>query len=264
MTEMLYHGRIMPFGDNNLIPAGVGPLTLRDAYYNLVIPTVPPPLPCGFWLAVTVVSLSGQYILVRRIIKFLIDVWGRRTGFTIDASDAGPLMALMTTLIYCSPIILIHLVDRYCLPLLPLVFYWLLATGKPLRAPNLAAALAGVIGVVTILYSILGVHDYMTWNRARWEGIAQLERTNKADYRNLDGGFEYNGLRGFDPAYKIDYSPHAEKSWWWVKDDEFVIAFAPFGQYAPVARYDYQTLLPPATRSIYVLQRRSTSQSNSR
>ena len=257
ISRMVHLRAIMPLTDNVLVPEGLGPLDLRDTSV-LQLPDVPP-LPVGFWLAVTAISLAGQFLLVKHIASYLHEVWHRRDGLTIDTSDAGPFMALMTIIVYSSPLIFVHSFDRYYVPLLPPVLYWLIATRKMNSRFNVASAFAGVVSVGIVIYSIFGVHDYMQWNRARWEIITQLEKRKEADYRNIDGGFEYNGLRGFDKNYKQS----ADKSWWWVKDDEFVVAFAPFGQYSPVTRYVYRTLLPPDMRSVYLLKRQPAAKPNS-
>jgi hypothetical protein len=91
----------------------------------------------------------------------------------------------------------------------------------------------------------------MAWNRARWQALAELERSGAADFRTVDGGFEYNGLRGFDARYA---SPSG-KSMWWVRDDPYVVSFGPITGYETVKSYPYVNYLLPGLRTVYLLHR---------
>ena len=82
VLRMVHLNRIIPIGQNVLLPEGIGPLTLRDTYI-LNLPDVPK-LPTGFWIGVTIVSLLGQFLLVKRVFDYLLDVFGRRNGFAIE------------------------------------------------------------------------------------------------------------------------------------------------------------------------------------
>jgi hypothetical protein len=253
IARLIYLRSFLPISSNILIPQGLGPLTLRDTF--LLKHQDIPPLPWMFWAVVTVLALYGQFELVKRAISYLVVILGRLQNISLTKSDRGPLMALATTAIYCGPIILIRIFDRYMTPLLPLVFFWIIATAKPNLRGVLVPAAAVLIVCGTIVFAVLGTHDYLAWNRARWAAIAELERSHQADDQTLDGGFEYNGLRAYDAAY----IPPVDKSMWWVKDDEYMISFGPIEGYLSVARYPYTSFLPPDTRAILVLHRQPVS-----
>ena len=248
--HMIYRGSLMPIGINIFAPEGIGPLTLRD---TLILQQADiAKLPIGFWLAVTAISLLGQFLLVQRIVDYLIAVFSRRRGMMLDSSDVQPLMALLAAAIYCAPVVLVPtLFDRYLVPLAPLLAYWLLATGRLAWTTALAPALSALACATSVVYSVLGTHDYMAWNRARWQALTDLERAGAADFRTVDGGFEYNGLRGYDGRYK----PPPEKSWWWVRDDPYVISFGAIAGYDAVERYQYVNYLLPGLRTVYLLHR---------
>ena len=65
-----------------------------------------------------------------------------------------------------------------------------------------------------MLFSIGAVHDYMAWNRVRWEAFAQPDVTGIKP-SEIDGGLEFNGWYLYNAAYKST----PEKSWWWVMDN---------------------------------------------
>ena len=250
---IIHFGVVMPIGGNVFIPEGIGPLTLRDTY--ILDQSDVARLPVGFWIAVTSVGLLGQFLLVQRIVDYAIAVFGRRRGLMLDPADVQPLMALMTAAIYCAPIILIPMFDRYLVPLAPLLAYWLLATGRPAWTTALAPALSALVCATLVVYSVLGTHDYLAWNRVRWQALTDLERSGAADFRSVDGGFEYNGLRGYDGRYQ----PPPEKSWWWVHDDAYVVSFGRIEGYEPVKRYEYLNTLLPGLRTVYLLHRQAAS-----
>src|SRR5690606_24152650 len=146
--------------------------------------------------------------------------------------------AVVAGLIYLLPLTLSSFFDRYLLPLLPLV---LLAAPAPrlggrLRPHVVAAALlmAG-FGV----FAVAGTHDYLAWNRARWRALDALLAAGVRP-SEIDGGFEFNGRYGYDPAYVRS----EERSWYWVQGDQFVVAFGPLPGYETKEAYPYPRWLP--------------------
>jgi hypothetical protein len=68
----------------------------------------------------------------------------------------------------------------------------------------------------------------------------------------FDGGFEYNGYFRFE---KKPRDVPAGKSWWWVKDDRWVVAFGPVPGYAERARFTVERWLSRTPSTIYLLER---------
>jgi hypothetical protein len=99
------------------------------------------------------------------------------------------------------------------------------ATGN-LR-PSVGADRAAV-AVLTVLglFSVGATHDYLAWNRTRWTATAALTAAG-VDARRIDGGNEFNGWTLYDPAYVVT----GAKSWWWVVDDDYLIASGPVPGY---------------------------------
>ena len=73
------------------------------------------------------------------------------------------------------------------------------------------------------LYAVACTRDYLTWNDRRWTALHSLTAEHHIPPEHIDGGFEFNGLNLFDPAYE----PKQGKSSWWVVDDRYVVAFGP-------------------------------------
>ncbi|CAB3729975.1 hypothetical protein LMG27174_05704 [Paraburkholderia rhynchosiae] len=102
-------------------------------------------------------------------------------------------------------------------------------------------------------FSVAGTHDYMNWNRARWQLLQQLAADGVAPQR-IDGGFQFNGLHMYDPAYVAT----SAKSFWWVHDDEYIVQFRPRAGYRIVASADAEGWLSPFRTELLVLKRDGT------
>ena len=53
---------------------------------------------------------------------------------------------------------------------------------------TLGALLLGMATLTAML-----THDYLAWNRVRWQALDQLVRAENIAPSRIDGGFEFNG-----------------------------------------------------------------------
>lgn len=120
-----------------------------------------------------------------------------------------------------------------------------------LRVSVLPFAVAATLLFLYGLFALGGTHDYLAWNRARWQAITSLMEKDGISYNNIDGGFEFNGWYAYDAGYHINPS----KSWWWVDGDDYVVSFGPVPGYLEVGRYPFERWMPPGDGNILVLQR---------
>jgi hypothetical protein len=67
----------------------------------------------------------------------------------------------------------------------------------------------------------------------------------------IDGGYEFNGWHLYEPGYR----EQPGKSWWWVKDDDYIIASGEVPGYQEIASYPFRRWLPPAPARIVVLRK---------
>ncbi len=147
--------------------------------------------------------------------------------------------------------------DRYLIPMLPFALAAAFAAEPRLRINKLCYLLTALIAA----YSIAGTHDYMAWNRARFEGLALLEAEG-VSAREIDGGMEYNGWHsaadfGHWPSDEEARpgQPASRKSWWWVYDDRFIAAFRKLDGYRVKYEMPYDRWLPPSKASVFILER---------
>lgn len=249
VVGMVIMHRNMPVGGNILIPQGVGPLTLRDTY--ILNRASVAPLPQAFWLVVSLIGVWGAFELTRRIMTFLVTTISDRETERFPAARAVTMFCIFAASAYSTPLIVGPLFDRYLVPILPLTLLIVIALSPGPRRSPVSALFGGLILVGTIGYSVAAAHDYLSWNRARWSAIGELEMAGLANPRTMDGGFEYNGKYAYDPAYLRSDN----KSWWWVKQDNYQITFEPIEGLQVVSKRPYACLLSPVPCAIYVLRK---------
>jgi hypothetical protein len=154
---------------------------------------------------------------------------------------------------YLVPFMLTDYFDRYLLFALPFLFVlhaklWNAGSEPAIGQRMVAGAWIGV----SIALSVAGTHDYFAWNRARWDAIRLAERLG-ATPASVDGGLEYNALHrdmhGFGGT-----TPG--KSWWWVTDDAFVVAFSTPPGYESVETFPVRRWLARSPAEVKLSRRK--------
>jgi hypothetical protein len=104
-------------------------------------------------------------------------------------------------------------------------------------------------------FSIAGTHDYLSWNRARWQALNNLMTELRLSPSDIDGGYEFNGW--YLP--ESEYRTKTAKSLWWVDGDDFMVTFGAVPGFTELRRYPYRRWIPPAHGNILVLGRATPS-----
>lgn len=260
---------------NIITYVGQGPFTLRDTYllglnypnqsiFNVLI-----------WIFFAICGSIGFVILLlllaqasSAILMNLRPSSSRSVAFgkaaelmssedlSVPQNVAWLLTALLTSIAaYIFLLALGQPFDRYLLPLYPLIL--ILASlfigknsdsnliGRPSKA--LSFFLIGIFAC----YSVASTHDYLAWNRARWQALNELTSVYKVSPKMIDGGYEFNGWLLADRKYK----QRSNKSYWWVDQDAYVIASGPLQGYEEVARYPFRRWLMVEEKPILTLKK---------
>ena len=243
-----------PISGNVLVPPGMGPSLLRDAallHMNL------PPMPLwmqAFWVcAIGLGALAGvaaAAVAAWQAGALVAALWRHETRrqmwLTAVVISLCASYGLALLLLGVKNLVL----DRYLLLFGPLVCLLALAIagnrGPSVVGDRAAAALLVVLG----LFSVGATHDYLAWNRARWAATAALGAAG-VDARRIDGGYEFNGWLTYDPAY----APTDARSWWWVVDDEYVVASGPVPGYRVEKEYFFSRWLLAERGRVVTLHR---------
>jgi hypothetical protein len=131
------------------------------------------------------------------------------------------------------------------------------------RAHVTRASLA--LTAVLAWYAVAGTHDYLAWNRARYDGLAALTARG-VPVEAIDGGMEFNAWHlaarlGTWPtdAEARPGQPDTVKSWWWVIDDRYVASFRPLPRYVVHDTRPYRRWLVPGSGRVVILERAAAS-----
>ncbi len=229
----------------------VGAITTRDVLF-LGRPLAPEGGPV-FHGVVTLLSLAGAAVLVATLAS-------ARPGAATSRASADATRFCVLALVLSGLLTLFqarYYFDRYVLVLLPLAIASATALAPRLRfGAGSGAALAALA-----LYGVAGTHDYMAWNRARWSLLDAAEAAG-ATARQIDGGVEYNAVRlaaelrtAPSDAQARSGQPASQKSWWWVVDDPWIVAFHPLEGYSEAESREFERWLPPRKERMLLLRR---------
>ena len=250
----------MPLTGDTLHYFGIGPLMLRD---TLLIGWNLPPLTAalkGFWIVMTALAVAGATLIVLALATGSAGLFDRARALRESLRRAWPaIFFAVTALAYLAMLLFLAtrhtLFDRYLLPLMLIVALALPAMGErvaALRWRRAGYAFAGIFLVGSACFSVISTHDFLAWNRTRWMALHDLMHEDGVTPRRIDGGYEFNGWFLYDPRYE----PHDEKSWWWVDDDEFMIAAGPMPGYRIERRLVVDRWWKGTTPDVFVLRRR--------
>lgn len=242
--------KVMPFFGNIIQPGGVGAADLRDVMI-LHLPNLAP-APYAVWVLVTVAGAIGAGLLVYAGVEAFRYLWRERW-----AAKAGPGVIFVGgfLVLYLGVMMIGGTFDRYLLPILPLLGALVgLGLRQAIHFRPLNTGMAIAVLIVFAGASVGQAYNYLSWNRARWEALQYLTAERHLPPAKIDGGPAFNGYYLFDNTMDWQEDP-GRKSWWWVKDDEFLVAFGPVRGYRIVREYSYSRWLGAGAGTICVLER---------
>jgi hypothetical protein len=234
-------GWYAPYRPDNVIDAaGIGPFMVHDAIRGLA----PLDRSAGlFWRALALPAAFATAALLLAL--------GMTIGAVRRRDDAGTVFVAAILAAYLAPFVVTDYFDRYLLFALPFACaLWARLWPAPTASsPRQALAILWIAGAIGL--GAAATRDYFSWNRARWDAIRAAEAQG-AGAETLDGGFEYNALRRFEASSR---EPVAGKSWWWVKDDRYVVAFSTVPGYREIGRWEVRRWLPRTPGEVKLLRR---------
>lgn len=240
-------GIINSFPAGNVVfNLGLGPKLLKDTYWG---DNIDPILSERTMEIIKLISLFSAVVVVVFFCKEAIN--GLIRIFRANSSPSRLLRAtfIVFFLIYIGFVLINPIFfDRYILPCIPFFFLVILPVRPLFSRINRIAF--GVFLSVYVLFSIAATHDYMAWNRARWEAINYLTDEKKIDRHKIDGGFEFNAwfqTAACNPEVK------GRISWWFVSSDDYVVSFGEINGFKTIKKIGYFRLLPLGNDSIYIL-----------
>lgn len=245
----------IPLIGNILYDTGVGPLTLRGIVVDGHLAN---PVSMGnlWWIPFGLGVLVAVYLvatLARQIIFGALVTDGSQPR---HERDPRPFLALLccayiTVLIFPGMSVLY---DRYfIMPLLPIALL-VLCVSRNRQATRLAWAAVAAL----YCFSLVGLQDYMAWNRARWEAWSVLEEQYDATPVTTDGGYEFLGWYTSAQFVTETTTPQTRSygpKGGWLVDDQYAISFIRRDNFRILEHVPYFSWLGFEERSILILER---------
>jgi hypothetical protein len=193
----------MSLSSNILGYFGIGPLTVQDAFFNLTSFSYPTTLTI-FWWILTIIGVVASNLF---IFYFFFAI--RRLFFSFRSFKSDKIwleiFIISVSFIYFFPLGLDSFFDRYLLILIPLSMIFLLIFTKNINPRRISIATLSLFLVMVLPSGILTIgatHDYLSWNRVRWQALHNLMQEPQISPNDIDGGFEFNGWYLYDYKYK--------------------------------------------------------------
>jgi len=242
---LITFNKLLPLRSNILWAYGLGPATLKDV--DILGLNHLNQIPQLVWILLTAIGIAGL-ILIGFTFYYSIKIAIVAQFFSSNKQVTFVFISTILTLIFIG---LADFYDRYIIQVLPGILFLLLSTyqNKPTIRNNFLQWVSVSLIVMIALFTIYETHNYFSWNRCRWKTIDYLTKELKISSDKIDGGFEFNAWNFYDPNYKIT----SDKSWWWVQDDEYLIAFGKLPDYSVYKEFNYDSFLE--TKSIFILKR---------
>lgn len=255
LPAVAYHSR-MPFLLNVLYDTGLGPLTLEPAYYGT------PPLPVypRIWSGITAVVAIGAVLLGSLCVGS-----GTRLRQAVPFRNQRPLFVfagLSLLLLAAFEILFSHvqeggLFDRHIL-IVSFPLYLLLgmlsgeSPAEPGRRSPSRLLIPSLALAALIAFCVAATHDYMEWNRIRWDlGRALLQRG--IDPLAIAGGFEFNAWNNYDTFVARGHIERIHH--WWYDRPDYVISMSPQDGYEIETRRTFYSWVHRRTARLFVLRK---------
>jgi hypothetical protein len=242
----------VPGMGNIFYNTGLGPVVLPDMFDSELHPHSYHAAPL-FWRTLSFVSMfTGLYVVVLFTTKFVF-TFRKSLRKKTDTADVFYQHLFCSALIYVFLLVNVFMFDRYLLILIPMLVMMMAVLLKDSfhMIKRKWYFISVFILIPVIFFDVTATHDYLSWNRVRWQALNYLTDDLKISPKEIDGGYEFNGTK----LYTDNFYPTKGKSWWWVYDDKYMLTMNPVPGYRKFFDAPYFSWLNRKTYSIHVLKR---------
>jgi uncharacterized membrane protein YuzA (DUF378 family) len=216
--------KLIPSIDNVFIDFGVGPNTMEDFAGNFRDVPYGGKSPVVLRGLLTFVGFfSGGVIIVT--FKNWVTQVHKRLLFNES-------FIIILNVCYMGPFMITGYYDRYLIMVIPLMGVFLFSS-LTVHKREMYLASTTLVGIF-LFFSIAATHDYLSWNRKRWE-VIYLALENKVPAINLGAGVEFQCLYFFD---------NDNPQWYLRPEPEYKITFRPQENHIILNEVEYSRWLP--------------------
>jgi hypothetical protein len=255
LPSTAYHAR-MPFLLNVLYDTGLGPITLDPAYFG----PSPTPIYPRAWIAVTAVvavaagalGLLCTFGLIRRR-----RLRGYREHKPLVVFAGLAFLGLVLFEILFSHLQEGGIFDRHILmAALPLCLLLGPLSGENAGNEKIKAGIAALCAAAIALaalgaFCVTATHDYMEWNRIRWDMGRSLLRQG-VNPLAIVGGFEFNAWHNYDTF--LARGNIANTHHWWYDRRDYIITMSPQEGYEILQEKTYFSWVHRRPIALYLIR----------
>ncbi len=271
-VAVVLKSRQMPFGGNTLQTFGLGPEAFDG--YSASLSSATKALFNRTWELLTLVGFTGAALLLLYFIPALLEVIDyhkavfHKKWLLVFSGSAAILYFLVIAGLDKQ-----YWFDRYLIFPLPILMMLVAVLSVDALEKNLHWGVIATTLVMILMYggfTIAATHDYLSWNRVRWQALNNLTGNSKVLPEQIYGGFEFNGwyfgnqLETCNPSYQSS-SESVDIGWGtfdclWGNDTKafqyfYRIGFIEQPGYVIDKQYSFKRWLPWRQQDLYVLKK---------
>ena len=249
MGRLLLKHKIMPLEGNILLNFGLGPIGVAGGY----TPSFQKAFKIFWWL-LTAIGVAGNALLLQHLFFTIRQILFKNPKIVSYPEKWLNVLIISAISIYFFPLAIQGFYDRYLILLLPLLMMMVSVSTTNIDSWNVGnkvIPIALIMMLLTGVFTIGATHDYLSWNRVRWQALHNLMQESQISPHTIDGGFEFNGWYLYNPKYQYT----SGKNWWWVDNDDYSISFRPLPGYEKVKEFACIRWLPFGPNKIFVLHK---------
>ncbi|HFB99827.1 MAG TPA: hypothetical protein ENJ53_03375, partial [Phaeodactylibacter sp.] len=240
------------FLGNTFFNLGMGPIVLPSSS-NFS----PPQIGENDWKNLYTIGFVAGIFLVKWIFIKTYQLFIFIKNKNENTVNWGSLFALTTAFGYFLFLMLnTYFFDRYSIIAFPFFILLLIPPHTNFDIPNFFKILGIACFAIISIFSISATHDYLSWNRARWDATNYALDELKIPYDQLSGGFEYKKMYNFTSYGPTDWE---DMEYWNTSKEQYKLAFSPQCKYNVIKPVPYFRYLPPKQDTMYLLKKEHLS-----
>lgn len=201
-----------------------------------------------FLIALIAATFLVQWILIRTGQIFILI----KNKDSNQVNWSTPFALIICFTYFCFLMLNNHYIDRYNLLAVPFLILLIAPFQQPFHLPKAFKVLSQISFLIIVFFSIGATHDYLSWNRARWEASDFAHDNYEVKPGLINGGFEYKFTYG-----NHYMRPHGweDMETWNTTPEQFLISFSEECKYETKNTFPYQRYFPPKTDTIFLLKK---------
>lgn len=150
------------------------------------------------WKNITIIGLIGAALLFQYFSIAFFKIFNQKQNTELQKKWLL-ILTIFITFMYFLPIGVLkkgYWFDRYLIFLLPLLMILISITTTNGSKKRIAPWAVSISLIMLLLYggfTISATHDYLSWNRVRWQALHDLMQESQISPNQINGGFEFNG-----------------------------------------------------------------------